>query len=58
MAKKNCENCQKSGVCPLCEGTGIKSKGNLDSVKCGACGGTKKCIVCNGTGREEVLFDN
>lgn len=42
-----CSDCQGSGVCKYCGGTG---RGTA-SVLCGLCKGTKRCISCKGKGK-------
>ncbi|QOJ20332.1 MAG: hypothetical protein HRU77_06265 [Gammaproteobacteria bacterium] len=42
-----CMNCNGTGNCPMCEGTGLEN-GN----KCGCCFGSGECPECDGTGEE------
>ncbi len=60
MSNEKCYNCDGTGVCPTCNGTGTNKGMNLhpsrylideDDVKCLSCMGKGYCTVCNGTGR-------
>lgn len=44
-----CENCLGTGLCPMCNGSGIDDEGS----KCGCCFGKQECPECDGTGEEE-----
>lgn len=45
---EECENCNGTGLCPMCEGSGID-----DNEKCGCCFGGGKCPECDGSGEVE-----
>jgi len=42
-----CVDCDGSGVCRFCEGTGIF----MDGVPCTTCSETGICVVCKGEGK-------
>lgn len=43
-----CENCNGTGVCPMCMGSGLD-----EGDKCGCCFGKKICPECDGAGEQE-----
>lgn len=58
-----CKECNGSGMCTFCDGTGRISinphpsneyslKDGSGTSKCYVCNGTGKCDNCNGSGRE------
>lgn len=47
MEANFCRNCNGSGVCQICEGTGFE-----DNQKCGCCFGSGECPECDGSGEE------
>lgn len=44
-----CENCDATGVCPMCMGSGLDDEGD----KCGCCFGKQYCPECDGAGEQE-----
>lgn len=44
-----CVSCHGSGICPVCDGTGVYSNYGQSS-ECSACGGTGVCSICGGSG--------
>lgn len=55
MAER-CSNCGGNGVCPVCDGSGVKkfppTKDGVTEAPCGTCGTSGKCILCKGDGKE------
>lgn len=45
-----CFNCQGSGICQVCHGTGGQYWYGIGIQPCGACGGVGRCIGCHGKG--------
>lgn len=45
-----CFNCQGSGFCQVCKGTGAQYWYNIGLQPCGVCLGTGKCGGCSGKG--------
>jgi len=53
--KEECPDCSGTGVCPFCDGKGVRRTGlNNKEVRCQACIGTGKCRKCEGTGEVSV----
>jgi hypothetical protein len=50
-----CEECDGTGVCAICDGEGRAALKELADHKggCIRCHGDGKCPYCNGTGRDE-----
>jgi hypothetical protein len=44
-----CVSCHGSGMCPVCDGTGIYSNYGQSS-ECSACDGSGVCSICDGSG--------
>ncbi|MHA1584046.1 MAG: hypothetical protein ACTSVU_03680 [Promethearchaeota archaeon] len=50
---KKCMNCNGTGRCPFCHGTGMRNYrgiGTTSKRKCDICHGTGVCRVCRGKG--------
>jgi len=48
---KQCSNCEGTGTCPVCNGSGsICNDWHWTYEPCPYCDRTGKCSVCNGTG--------
>lgn len=45
-----CFNCQGSGICQVCSGTGGQYWYEMGMRPCGACFGSGRCRACNGKG--------
>lgn len=45
-----CYNCQGTGICQVCHGTGGQYWYQMGIMPCGACGGSGRCRGCGGKG--------
>lgn len=52
----DCEDCEGSGNCKHCEGTGMITNDDIQSF-CNPCNGTGTCNVCSGSGKQPPTFD-
>jgi len=47
--RSTCVSCHGSGICPVCDGTGVY-RNYGQSSECSACDGTGVCSICDGSG--------
>jgi hypothetical protein len=58
MINFSCDNCDGTGLCQWCGGTGFEDNESSENLKCSCCFGNKRCPECDGTGEQEELLDD